>query len=47
MIAADLNLLGEPFLLRQALGNLLENALDFTPAQGVLRFTRRTSRRAD
>lgn len=37
-IAADLNLLGEPFLLRQALGNLLENALDFTPAHGVLRF---------
>lgn len=37
-IAADLNLLGEPFLLRQALGNLLENALDFTPVQGVLRF---------
>ena len=37
-IAADLNLLGEPFLLRQALGNLLENALDFTPTHGVLRF---------
>ncbi|WP_460144320.1 two-component system sensor histidine kinase CreC [Pseudomonas sp. S2_A02] len=36
-IAADLNLLGEPFLLRQALGNLLENALDFTPVRGVLR----------
>ncbi|WP_030129951.1 two-component system sensor histidine kinase CreC [Pseudomonas sp. QTF5] len=38
-IAADLNLLGEPFLLRQALGNLLENALDFTPAQGLLRLS--------
>ena len=38
-IAADLNLLGEPFLLRQALGNLLENALDFTPTTGVLRFS--------
>jgi two-component system sensor histidine kinase CreC len=38
MIAADLMLRGEPFLLRQALGNLLENALDFTPAQGVMRF---------
>lgn len=37
-IAPDLNLLGEAFLLRQALGNLLENALDFSPAQGVLRF---------
>ncbi len=38
-IAADLNIIGEPFLLRQALGNLLENALDFTPARGVLRFS--------
>lgn len=39
MIAADLVLFGEPFLLRQALGNLLENALDFTPFKGVLRFS--------
>jgi len=38
-IAEDLALLGEPFLLRQALGNLLENALDFTPQQGLLRFS--------
>jgi two-component system sensor histidine kinase CreC len=38
-IAADLSLIGEPFLLRQALGNLLENALDFTPVQGLLRFS--------
>ena len=38
-IAPGLSLTGEPFLLRQALGNLLENALDFTPAQGLLRFT--------
>lgn len=38
-IAPDLNLQGEAFLLRQALGNLLENALDFSPAHGVLRFT--------
>lgn len=30
-------LTGEAFLLRQALGNLLENALDFTPANGLLR----------
>jgi len=38
-IATDLSLIGEPFLLRQALGNLLENALDFTPPNGLLRFS--------
>jgi two-component system sensor histidine kinase CreC len=38
-IPAGLAITGEPFLLRQALGNLLENALDFTPVQGVLRFS--------
>ncbi|WP_285372983.1 two-component system sensor histidine kinase CreC [Pseudomonas sp. lyk4-TYG-107] len=38
-IAPDLLLIGEPFLLRQALGNLLENALDFTPVAGLLRFS--------
>lgn len=32
-------LTGEAFLLRQALGNLLENALDFTPANGLLRIS--------
>lgn len=38
-IAPDLLLIGEPFLLRQALGNLLDNALDFTPIAGLLRFS--------
>ncbi len=38
-IAPDLLLIGEPFLLRQALGNLLDNALDFTPVAGLLRFS--------
>jgi len=38
-LGADLLLIGEPFLLRQALGNLLENALDFTPVQGLLRLS--------
>jgi two-component system sensor histidine kinase CreC len=38
-LAADLALTGEAFLLRQALANLLENALDFTPSHGVLRFS--------
>ncbi|NMX94830.1 MULTISPECIES: two-component system sensor histidine kinase CreC [unclassified Pseudomonas] len=39
LIGADVKLYGEPFLLRQALGNLLENALDFTPPGGTLRFS--------
>ena len=38
-IEASLALRGERFLLRQALVNLLDNALDFTPPQGQLRFT--------
>jgi two-component system sensor histidine kinase CreC len=31
--------LGEPFLIRQAIGNLLDNALDFTPVQGRITVT--------
>ncbi|EJL09190.1 two-component system sensor histidine kinase CreC [Pseudomonas chlororaphis] len=38
-IDPGLKLSGEAFLLRQALGNLLENALDFTPAGGLLRLS--------
>jgi two-component system sensor histidine kinase CreC len=38
-IEPGLALSGERFLLRQALANLLDNALDFTPPQGLLRFT--------
>ena len=36
-VSADLAWSGEPFLLRQALGNLLTNALDFSPVGGLLR----------
>ncbi len=38
LIPADLKVTGERFLLRQAFANLLENALDFTPDHGTLRF---------
>ena len=37
-IPAALTARGERFLMRQALANLLDNALDFTPAAGRLRF---------
>ena len=36
-IAPDVNTRGERFLVRQALANLLDNALDFTPAAGAVR----------
>ncbi|MBD9633825.1 two-component system sensor histidine kinase CreC [Pseudomonas sp. PDM19] len=37
-IPQQASVVGERFLLRQALGNLLDNALDFTPAGGLIRF---------
>lgn len=37
-IPAVARLYCEPFLIRQAIGNLLENALDFTPPGGLLVF---------
>ncbi|MCP5158576.1 MAG: two-component system sensor histidine kinase CreC [Gammaproteobacteria bacterium] len=35
-IPEDATVLGEPFLIAQAIGNLLDNALDFTPDQGIV-----------
>ncbi|PRA70260.1 two-component system sensor histidine kinase CreC [Pseudomonas sp. MYb187] len=37
-VAANVRLLCEPFLMRQAIANLLDNALDFTPPGGMLLF---------
>ncbi|MBB1518251.1 two-component system sensor histidine kinase CreC [Aquipseudomonas guryensis] len=38
-VDAGLSVSGERFLLRQAIANLLDNALDFTPPGGLLRFS--------
>jgi two-component system sensor histidine kinase CreC len=38
-IAHHVTVTGEHFLLRQGFANLLDNALDFTPLNGTLRFT--------
>lgn len=38
-VAPEISVTGERFLLRQAFANLVDNALDFTPAHGTLRIT--------
>lgn len=37
-VSPEVSVTGERFLLRQAFANLLDNALDFTPLNGTLRF---------
>ncbi len=39
LLAPEVQVRGERFLLQQALANLLDNALDFTPPGGQLRFS--------
>ena len=40
-LTPDVHLVGERFLLQQALGNLLDNAIDFSPRDGVIQLQSR------
>jgi two-component system sensor histidine kinase CreC len=44
-VAADATVEGDPFLLRRAVGNLLDNAIDFSPEGGAVRVTLERTRR--
>jgi two-component system sensor histidine kinase CreC len=46
-VPADAVVLGERFLLRQALANLIDNAIDFTPSGGALRIETSTGNTAE